>query len=111
MINDTYHHSSRNLNLTQDVLDFWYENFEVIYKNFCAEYEDLWGEGSVPYSEEVVDAYVRRYATPSRLGHQPTNEDFARIHHGGPNGWNSPSTWKYWSQVSSAMMSTTAGIA
>ena len=74
------------------------------------EYEDLWGEESVLYSEEVIDAYVHRYATPSRLGREPTDEDFARIHHGGPNGWNSPSTRKYWSQVSTAMMSGITGM-
>ena len=74
------------------------------------EYEDLWGEQSAPYSEGVVDAYVHRYATPNRLGHEPTDEDFARIHHGGPDGWNSPNTQYYWSQVSAAMTSGITGI-
>ena len=61
------------------------------------------------YSEEVVDSYVLRYATPNRLRHQPTDEDFARIHHGGPNGWNSPSTLEYWSKVFTAMKSGITG--
>ena len=74
------------------------------------EYEDLWGEGSVQYSEEVIDAYVHRYATQTRLGHVPTDEDFARIYHGGPDGWNSPTTEEYWRQVSAAMMSGTTGM-
>ena len=62
------------------------------------------------YSENVVRAYVQRYATQTRLGHVPTNEDFARIHHGGPNGWNSSSTQEYWSQVFAAMNSGRAGM-
>ena len=74
------------------------------------EYEDLWGEGSVLYSEEVIDAYVHRYATQTRLGRVPTNEDFARIHHGGPDGWSSPNTEEYWRQVSTAMMSIKTGM-
>ena len=41
---------------------------------------------AIPYSENVIRAYVGRYATHSRLGHVPTDEDFARIHCGGPNG-------------------------
>ena len=75
-----------------------------------AAYADLWGEGSVPYSENVIRAYVGRYATPSRLGHVPTDEDFARIHRGGSNGWNSSSTQEYWSQVSAAINLGKAGM-
>ena len=61
------------------------------------------------YSENVVRAYVHHYATQTRLGHVPTDEDFARIHHGGPDGWNSSSTLEYWIQVSTAMNSGRAG--
>ena len=64
----------------------------------------------MPYSEYVVRAYVGRYATQTRLGHVPTDEDFARIHRGGPSGWNSPNTLEYWNQVSAAMNSGRPGI-
>ncbi|KAJ8024293.1 Lysozyme 1 [Holothuria leucospilota] len=50
-------------------------------------------------SEDTVQAYMTRYATHSRLGHTPTCEDFSRIHNGGPNGWNSPSTVGYWDKI------------
>ena len=73
------------------------------------EYEDLWGKGSVLYSERVVSAYVHHYTTQNKLGHVPTDEDFARIHHGGPDGWNSSSTREYWSRVSAAMKSGMTG--
>lgn len=63
----------------------------------------MWGDGSIPYSEKVLTAYVNRYATSSNLGHVPTYEDLARIHHGGPSGWNSSTTLSYWSKVLEAM--------
>ena len=30
---------------------------------------------------------MKRYATKAQLGHEPTAEDVARIHNGGPDGW------------------------
>ena len=51
------------------------------------------------YSKKVVLAYRDRYATQSRLGHHPTDEDRSRIHNGGPNGHKKPSTAKYWTKV------------
>jgi hypothetical protein len=30
---------------------------------------------------------MQKYATKALLGHEPTVEDVARIHNGGPNGW------------------------
>ena len=75
-----------------------------------AEYEDVWGEGSIAYSEEVLTAYVSDYATANRLGHNPTDEDLARIHHGGPNGWNNLSTLEYWRKVDQAMNTQRTGL-
>ena len=46
---------------------------------------------------------MKRYATKSRLGHEPTDEDIARIHNGGPNGYKNPATVKYWEKVEKAM--------
>ena len=43
--------------------------------------------------------YWDHYATIDRLGHEPTLEDLARIHNGGPNGWRKGCTKKYWVKV------------
>ena len=43
--------------------------------------------------------YMRRYATPARLGRPVTQEDVARIHNGGPNGYKNPATKQYWEKV------------
>lgn len=62
-------------------------------------YNNCMGPGSFEYSKAVGNAYMRRYATVNRLGHTPTNEDFARIHNGGPNGWKMSATLGYWHKV------------
>ena len=62
-------------------------------------YSSIWGIGSEAYSEEVVANYMGRYATLGRLGRQPTYEDIARIHNGGPNGYQRSSTLGYWESV------------
>ncbi len=53
---------------------------------------------SIPPS---LQAYMRRYATVARLGHAPTDEDIARIHNGGPNGYKKRKTMAYWNRVQS----------
>jgi len=59
-------------------------------------YEDRWGTEK---SKDMVQKYIRHYGTERRLGRRPTNEDFARIMNGGPNGWRKQSTEKYWVRV------------
>lgn len=54
-------------------------------------------------SIEVFRIYVEHYATPERLGRDPTPEDFARIWNGGPNGFRRKSTLPYWRKVRSAL--------
>lgn len=49
----------------------------------------------------VCQKYLEMYATQKRLGKEPTLEDMARIWNGGPNGWKSSATKKYWSKVNS----------
>ena len=44
---------------------------------------------------------MKHYATEARLGHPPTNEDLARIHNGGPDGYKKPATVGYWQKVQS----------
>ena len=55
--------------------------------------------GNRELSISICVMYLQIYATPSRLGHKPTAEDFARIWNGGPNGWKKESTVKYWAKV------------
>ena len=57
------------------------------------------GAGSIEYSERVMQSYADRYATKSRLGRDPTFEDVARNHNGGPNGYKRSSTDAYWQKV------------
>ena len=62
-------------------------------------YNNVAGPGGKEYSERVLEAYMDRYATVKRLGREPTNEDIARIHNGGPNGYKKESTLTYWEKV------------
>lgn len=55
--------------------------------------------GNRPLSIKVFNAYMSRYATSKRIGRPVTSEDRARIHNGGPNGWNNPATLDYWNKV------------
>jgi len=52
------------------------------------------------YADNVVRSYMKRYATKRRLGREPTQEDIARIHNGGPNGYKKKrATQRYWEKV------------
>ena len=68
-------------------------------------YDNCMGPGSFEYSKKVGDAYMARYATAKQLGHTPTDEDFARIHNGGPNGWKRSATLGYWQKVQAVLKS------
>ncbi len=59
--------------------------------------------GNRELSIEVCEKYLRIYATPKRLGTEPTSEQLARIWNGGPEGWRYKSTIKYWRKVQKAM--------
>ena len=63
------------------------------------KYEDLKGPGSVEKSEEIMQAYANRHANAKRLGREPTFEDAARIHNGGPDGYKKSGTVKYFENV------------
>jgi hypothetical protein len=54
-------------------------------------------------SIKICLAYLDHYATRSRIGREPTDEDRARIWNGGPSGWKRPSTEAYWRKVSKAL--------
>lgn len=50
-------------------------------------------------ARKIVRAYMARYATEKRLGREPTYQDIARIHNGGPNGFKKAATDGYWLKV------------
>ena len=59
-------------------------------------YEDCYDK---KYAEKIVKAYMKRYATKKRIGRKVTDEDRARIHNGGPNGYKIKATEGYWKNV------------
>ena len=61
-------------------------------------YEDV--KKNKKYAEKVILAYWDRYAIIERLGREPTDEDRARIHNRGPNGYKKDSAIPYWNKVS-----------
>ena len=61
--------------------------------------DDCW---SMSNSVAMFRIYVGHYATAKRIGREPTLEDMARIHYGGPRGWRWKSTKQYWHDVQDA---------
>jgi hypothetical protein len=59
--------------------------------------------GNRELSMKIYQDYIGIYATAKRLGHEPANEDMARIWNGGPNGYRRSSTLGYWEKVRSAL--------
>lgn len=59
--------------------------------------EELLGnrELSIWYFNE----YMKIYATKAQLGHDPRQEEIARIHNGGPKGYKNSNTIQYWLKV------------
>jgi len=51
-------------------------------------------------AETIIYCYMKRYATPKRLGRQPTMEDLARLHNGGPSFHRKlEATQPHWNKV------------
>ena len=50
-------------------------------------------------SRYMVKTYIGHYVTKKRLKRNPTFEDMARIHNGGPNGYKKKCTEKYWEKI------------
>ncbi|OHA26124.1 MAG: hypothetical protein A3C06_03855 [Candidatus Taylorbacteria bacterium RIFCSPHIGHO2_02_FULL_46_13] len=63
--------------------------------------EDLIGNRS--QSVWICQKYLEMYATRSRLGREPSEEDLARVWNGGPQGYKKLSTLPYWSKVKKAL--------
>ena len=74
---------------------FWIDALEYD-SSIGGEYEDVIDR---EYAEKVIYAYWDRYATEKRLGRPVTDEDRARMHNGGPNGYKKTSTIKYWNKI------------
>ena len=73
---------------------YWLDAIE--FSGIGGEYDDVLNDD---YAQQIVLAYWDRYATMKRLGHIPTDEDRARIHNGGPNGYKKSATVKYWNKI------------
>lgn len=56
-------------------------------------------------SEQILRRYLSRWATPERIGRQPTFRDMALIWNRGPLGWarKDPEANTYWTKVKKAM--------
>jgi hypothetical protein len=57
-------------------------------------------------SREMIRRYMSHYAAYHRIGRYPTLEDMARIHNGGPDGWEKESTLPYWEKVKARLYRT-----
>ena len=73
---------------------YWLDAKE--FSDLDGTYLDCYNRG---YADRTVRCYMDRYATERRLGREVTQEDIARIHNGGPNGYKKESTKKYWKKV------------
>ena len=65
--------------------------------------ESYIGEDSISKLAFII--YAKRYATKGRLGRTPTWQDMARIWNRGPNGFEDPTSIKYWQKVSANLNS------
>ena len=73
---------------------YWLDAKE--FSDLGGTYLDCYNRG---YADRTVRFYMARYATERRLGREVTQEDVARIHNGGPNGYKKECTKKYWKKV------------
>jgi len=78
-----------------------------LWKIYVRDVNRILGENRYTYadrlsrskSREMVKVYIWHYCTRKRLKREPTLEDMARIHVGGPNGYKKACTKKYWLKV------------
>ena len=76
----------------------------------CGEkaFSFYWHRWDRDISRLMVDIYISYYATRKRIGREPTFEDMARIHNGGPDGWRKESTKPYWQKVKKRLVGAAA---
>lgn len=70
-----------------------------INKRFGTAYKAEQCLGNLPLSITIFKKYVTMWGTEKRLGREPTDDDYARIWNGGPNGWKWNATQKYIAKV------------
>lgn len=63
----------------------------------------MWDMRDQKKATDVLAKYCALYCTVKRLGREPTLEDYARVHHGGPDGWRKPGTRAYWQRVNAIL--------
>ena len=51
----------------------------------------------------VMRIYLGHYCAEGRLGRKATDQDLARVWHGGPDGWRRRKTLAYWRRVQARM--------
>ena len=80
------------------VYQIWrsYHKDAVEFSNIGGNYRDCFDPH---YADLIIRAYMQRYAVRRRVGRPVTQQDIARIHNGGPNGYKKSSTNKYWDKV------------
>jgi len=76
--------------------DFWTDALEHD-PTIGGVYEDVAKDKE--YAERIILTWWDRYATVKRLGREPTDEDRARMHNKGPNGYKKDSSIPYWMKV------------
>jgi len=69
---------------------YWHDAVEHD-KTIGGKYEDCKND---EYAKRIILAYWDRYAPKNA-----TDEQLARIHNGGPQGWKNSNTIKYWNKV------------
>lgn len=68
-------------------------------KNFGTGYRAKQCLGDRELSIDIFKKYMSIYATREWLKREPTDEDIARIHNGGPFGYLNKKTIAYWNKV------------
>jgi hypothetical protein len=86
-------------------LQIWQSYMSDVYKWRSAK-ECL---GNRKLSIDVFQKYMARYATEKRLGRPVTDQDIARIHNAGPDGWKKDIALPYWWSVQAKMKKLEAG--
>jgi hypothetical protein len=93
------HHAYGCLQIRQPVCD-------DVNQRFGTNYQAEQCLGNRELSIGICRLYIGAYATAERLGHEPNDENRARIWNGGPTGWRRAATKKYWDKVQAAIEQT-----
>uniref|UniRef100_A0A1I8G525 lysozyme n=2 Tax=Macrostomum lignano TaxID=282301 RepID=A0A1I8G525_9PLAT len=86
-------------------LAYWQDACEYAGRKLGGDWKNCTtGPNNMACSVEAVKNYLARYGQYCvGKGKVPTDEDYARIHNGGPNGCKKASTLAYWKRVQACM--------